>query len=128
MNANFLETVLPTQGMYCVVGIDENKTIQRFAETLDSLKEQATKLIEKELNVYFALGTFEGHSRKADECIYMRSFFVDLDCGEGKNYATKTESIKALAEWVEKTGFKKPMLVDSEGGTHAYWPFTEDLS
>lgn len=127
MNANFLETVLPTQGMYCVVGIDENKTIQRFAETLDSLKEQATKLIEKELNVYFALGTFEGHSRKADECIYMKSFFIDLDCGEGKHYATKTESIKALAEWVEKTGFKKPMLVDSGGGTHAYWPFTEDV-
>ena len=127
MNANFLETVLPTQGMYCVVGIGDGKTIQRFAETLDSLKEQATKLIDKKLNVYFALGTFEGHSRKADECMYLRSFFIDLDCGEDKPYATKSESIAALSEWLNVTGIKKPMLVDSGGGIHAYWPFTEDI-
>lgn len=127
MNANFLETVLPTQGIYCVVGIDAEKTIQRFAETLDSLQEQANKLIERKLNVYFALGTFEGHTRKANECIYMRSFFIDLDCGENKPYATKKDAIIALMNWLNNTKVPKPILVDSGGGIHAYWPFTEDI-
>lgn len=127
MNANFLETVLPSQGIYCAVGIGEGTTVQRFAETLESLKEQAEKLISKNLNVYFALGTFEGHTRKADECVYMKSFFIDLDCGEKKSYATKKDALLALMDWMKVTNVKKPILVDSGGGIHAYWPFTEDV-
>lgn len=127
MNANFLETVLPTQGIYCAVGIGNGTTVQRFAETLDSLKEQANKLIERKLNVYFALGTFEGHTRKATECVYMRAFFIDLDCGENKHYVTKKDALLGLMSWLEKTKVKKPILVDSGGGIHAYWPFTEDI-
>lgn len=127
MNANFLETVLPTQGNYCAVGIGEGSTVQRFAETLDSLKEQAEKLISRNLNVYYALGTFEGHTRKAEECIYLRSFFVDLDCGEDKPYKNKNEALASLLGWVKKTGINKPTLVDSGGGIHAYWPFDQDI-
>jgi hypothetical protein len=94
MLKQFYEKALPSQGVYCVTGIEQatKKTTNRFAETL----EDAFKLIEKiknqQLNTFVALGTFDGFSRKADSCLFFRTFFIDLDVGESKAYANKEEA------------------------------------
>ena len=70
MRKEFYEKALPSQGVYCVAGIDKNgKITNRFTETLSDLYALIEK-IEADQNVFVALNTFGGHSRKAEYTIY----------------------------------------------------------
>ena len=87
MLKQFYEKALPTQGVYCITSIGTDKKVtNKFAETLDGVFEQIEKFKSKQLNTFVALGTFDGYSRKADDCLFVRSFFIDLDVGTGKDY------------------------------------------
>lgn len=130
MYKTFLETVLPSQGTYVVVGIKNKVEVrQKYAESL----EDAYRLIEnfkKEspTNIYFALSTFEGLSRKAVDSIYVKSFFLDLDVGKEKNsYATKEEAFEGLAGFLQSTGLPEPTIIDSGNGLHVYWILDEEI-
>ena len=119
---------MPTQGTYSIVGLHGGKPQQKFAESL----EDAYKHIEKfkaqtGTDVYFAVGSFEGFSRKAVDSIYFKSFFLDLDCGENKDYPSQQEAIIALAQFVLDTKLPEPTVVSSGYGVHVYWILTEDI-
>jgi hypothetical protein len=124
---SFLETVLPTAGTYCAVGIASGKTHQRFFTSLTELQDAADKLDAAGIDAYFALASFSTNSRKADDAKLMRSFFIDLDCGEGKPYVDAAQAAQALAKFVADTALPSPLVVHSGGGLHAYWPFTQDV-
>ena len=128
MLKQFYEKVLPRQGVYCVSGIDQatKKITNRFAETLDEIFPLIEKFKEKKQNVYVAPGSFDGFSRKAENCIFYKSFFVDLDvsetkAAEGKGYATKEDARQALDKFLEQTELPPPVRLDSGTGIHAYW-------
>ena len=123
----FLETVLPTGGTYCVVGIGSGRTRQKFFTSLDSVQEAATQIDNSGADAYFALASFNTDSRKAEDALALRSFFVDLDCGDSKPYETAADAAQALSVFVDSTGLPSPLVVHSGGGVHAYWPFTEDV-
>jgi hypothetical protein len=78
-------------------------------------------------DVFVALGTFEGYSRKADDCLYVRSFFIDLDVGEGKEYADKADAHTALYKLQGAADLPDPVVIDSGGGIHAYWIMDTDI-
>ena len=127
---DFLSAVLPTQGKYCTF-ITKGKTRKNiFVNTLDNLYNTNMRLSADGNQTYFALGGFdEEGSRKAANAQYMRSVFIDLDCGENKTFPTKRAAVEALTAFMEATGLSalgSPWLVDSGGGVHAYWPLTED--
>jgi hypothetical protein len=127
MIKQFYEKALPTQGVYCVAGIDRNKVIiQRFAETLDQLVKQVEVFKKKNLNVYVALATFDGYSRKAEDAVALKSFFIDLDVGKAKNsYSSKAEALTALHVFIAEEELPPPVLLDSGNGVHVYWVFDE---
>ena len=128
MLKQFYEKALPTQGVYCVSGIDNNKKItNRFAETLDDVFAEIDKLKTKQVNTFVALGTFDGYSRKADDCLFVRSFFIDLDVGPNKEYVTKGDAHTALYKLVGAAELPDPVVIDSGGGIHAYWLMDEDI-
>lgn len=128
MLKQFYEKVLPSKGVYCVTGINKNKNpTNRFAETLDELEQIVNELLKVETNIFVAPGSFKNHSRRADNAAFMRSFFIDLDVGDGKDYATKTEALEALDFLMEESKLPIPAVVDSGGGIHAYWVFKEDI-
>lgn len=80
------------------------------------------------MNAYFALSTFkDDSSRRAVNAAYTRCFFLDLDCGNGKPYATQADAAQALREFVTRIGLPEPFLVNSGRGIHAYWPIEEVL-
>lgn len=61
-----------------------------------------------------------------------KSFWCDIDCGEdkaadNKGYATKAEAAKAIVLFCTGNGFPAPMIVDSGGGIHCYWPLTKEI-
>jgi hypothetical protein len=82
---DFLKSVLPTQGLYCTVGIRANAVKQSFQATIEDVEAVGSGMDSQGVDAYFALATFEDDSgRKADNAIFLRSFFLDLDCGTGK--------------------------------------------
>lgn len=134
MLKQFYEKALPKQGVYCVSGIEQEskKIINRFAETLDDVFKQIEKIKKQGLNTYVALGSFEGFSRKADNALFYKSFFIDLDCGEdkaisNKGYADKDDALTALDKFLEDSGLPPPVILDSGTGIHAYWLLEEDV-
>jgi hypothetical protein len=126
MNNIFYEVILPSQGVYCVATIRDGALRHHFAETItDLLSIIASHRTDS--NVFVAPNTFRGHSRKADNALFARSFFVDLDVGTGKPYSTKRDAIVALDEWVKLNQLPPPILVDSGNGVHGYWAFEQDV-
>jgi hypothetical protein len=129
MIKEFYEKALPSQGVYCATGIDPNGkgAVNKFAETLDELVELIEKFKAKGVNTFAAMGTFEGFSRKADDCLYLKSFFIDLDVGPDKDYTSKDEAHAALSKLIEAAGLPDPVCINSGGGVHAYWIMDEDI-
>ena len=127
MNEQFFDKVLPTQGNICVVGIKGDSVRPKFSEYLSEAIDFMKDFDAGDFNTFFALGTFEGYQRKASACIFMRSFFVDLDCGPDKPYAAWEDGLIGLHKFLSATELPKPIIVNSGNGIHAYWPFTNDV-
>ena len=56
---------------------------------------------------------------------------IYIDCGEGKDYATKQEAATALSKFLEDSGLGHigtPWIISSGGGLHVYFPFEEDVT
>lgn len=129
MRKQFYEKVLPSQGIYCVAGIDKNGfTKHHFANTLDEVESNIVSVQERGQNVFVALSSFSQESRKGDAALFCKSFFIDLDVGEGdKKYSSKDEALADLDSFVETVGLPPPVRIDSGGGVHAYWILDRDI-
>jgi hypothetical protein len=124
----FYTKALPTEGVYCVADIDPTtkRTRHKFVESIDDLVKTIDSL-RATTNVFVAMSSFKGHSRKADQAFYGRSFFVDLDVGEGKGYESKEDALESLAKFVEANSLPPAITVDSGTGVHAYWFLDKNL-
>ena len=124
----FLAAVLPTAGVYCVAELSTNKKEHRFTGSLEDAYEAAKGFARKKKDTYFALASFmEEGSRTADNALYIRSAFMDLDCGPDKAYPNKQAAAAALDTFLQETDLAllgTPTIVSSGGGLHVYWPFT----
>ena len=106
---------------------------QRFVE--DASLEDFYQLIERtkkrqHTNIWFALSSFQTpYSRKGENSLYIKSFFLDVDVGKPKNsYPTKEEAQEAVLKWIETVGLPEPTVVDSGNGYHVYWILKEEIT
>ena len=126
---DFLNSVLPTQGVYCTVGIRAGAVKQSFQQTIADVEAVGSGMDSQGVDAYFALATFKDDSgRKVENAAFLRSFFLDLDCGTGKPYADQAAAAQALSIFIADTKLPSPTLVNSGGGLHVYWPLTEDVA
>ena len=124
----FLHRILPTDGEYCVLALQpkQNRRLQKFYDSIGAVEDAAYDLDSKGYDVYFAMATFEeAGSRKVDNIKKIKSFFLDLDCGEGKDFATQKDALLSLRSFTKKLSLPKPVVVNSGRGVHAYWPLKE---
>lgn len=130
IDRDFLAKVIPNDGVYCMLSLDRSADTpsQIAVGDLDTLASKLTAFCNRGCNVYHACASFaDSSNRKAANARSLKSLYIDLDCGEekvreGKGYATKTEADAALRGFCDATGLPVPLLVDSGGGLHAYWP------
>lgn len=113
------------------VDFSDNVAVQR---AIDSVEENCT-------GTYFALGSFKKgangkFSRKAADCLALRAFWFDIDCGEekfikhgGKGvYRTRQDGERALVGFLQATKMPMPThIVHSGAGLHVYWQLADDL-
>jgi len=131
----FLGAVLSGEGYYCVTGIgskgegERNRVESKFFTDIDEAIQTALGFDQEGLDSYFALATFQdGGSRKNDNVKALRSFFLDLDCGTGKDYESQAEALKSLRQFCKALKLPTPMLVNSGRGIHVYWPLDRDVA
>jgi hypothetical protein len=128
MNKEFFEKIFPSQGNVCIAGIKEKVIAPRFVDSVDKALALAQSYIDKESNVYFTPGTYEGMRRRQEDCVWVKSFFLDLDVEHGdKKYPSKEEALADVQRFRHEIGWPEPVLVDSGGGIHAYWIFDEEI-
>ena len=129
MIKEFYKRALPSTGIYCVATIDpiDKTTKHKFVESIDDLEKFVTSKKDTKTNIFVAMSSFKGYSRKADEAKSVRSFFVDLDVGVGKGYDTKQDALDAIDIFIEANELPPPVRIDSGGGVHAYWIFDKDI-
>ena len=127
---DLLSAVLSDEGWYCVVGLKKTgMPKQVFVQTLEEVEQKVDELLALNYDVYFACAKYETNStRTTDNVKNIKSFWLDIDCGEGKPYATQADGIEALKHFCADVGLPKPTLVDSGRGVHVYWALKEAIT
>ena len=124
----FLQRVLG-DGFYCVLALGKDRRIQKFYSSVDEVINSANSLDEQGYDTYFGLATFEtGESRKVPNVKSLSSFFLDLDCGVGKDYESQNLAVKDLRAFCDKLNLPKPIMVNSGYGVHVYWVLQESVA
>lgn len=127
---SFLSRVLGDEGFYCLFAANSasDKRVQKFYATIEDMVNAAPRYDDKGYDTYFAPATFKKEgSRKRTNALMMRSFYLDLDCGDEKGFEDKAEAITALKRFCKELELPTPWLVDSGGGVHVYWALTEPV-
>ena len=130
----FLESVLGSDGFYCTVGLkgpkDNVTRVQRLFDNLDDAISEVFRLDAQGFNAYHAQATFEtDKNRKQENAKYLKSFYLDIDCGDGpkKDFLTQAEALIALKTFCKAIKLPKPTIVNSGYGLHVYWRLTEQV-
>ena len=141
--ADFFALVLPDTGHRCVVTKREFGYAHHTFGTNNSAAHRANFLDGQGETVFFACATLKekfvlsedarGNEkrmyRKRDNLLAVKSFWLDLDVGEGDNkYPTQQDAITALFDFLGKTALPAPLIVNSGYGAHIYFPLTESIS
>lgn len=125
----FLTAVLPDKGLYCVVGLKKGAPRQTFVETLEEVDGVVEGLISQGYDTYFGCAKYlsAADGRTAKNAKWFKSFWLDLDCGENKPYASQAEAIQALRLFVKTSGLPRPTIVNSGRGVHVYWTLVQEI-
>ena len=127
----FLRRVLAADGHYClwVFHRGTGRKTQKFYTTITELADAALDYDRQGWDAYFGTATFvTDYDRTADNAKSLRTFFLDLDCGEGKEYPDQITAIQTLQNFCMRMALPKPLLVNSGRGVHVYWVMDRDLS
>jgi hypothetical protein len=125
----FLSTILAEEGLYCVVGLKKGTPKQQFVSTVKDVDTLVNSLVEQGFDAYFGCAKFEtDEGRTAKNAKWFKSFWLDLDCGDGKEYATQELALMGLMGFCKTTGLPKPTIINSGRGIHAYWILNSTIS
>ena len=118
---DLLDTVLPTEGRYCIIGIGKY-TDQRFADTREEAEELIQEFVGKKWETYFGCAKFGPEdNRTHDNALYFRALWMDIDCGPEKAAPDKNGKIKGLAVTTIKRSALMPELPTiAESGLKGY--------
>lgn len=139
----FLSAILPTQGHYVLAVVHPTKGKMRH-ETFDSVEAMAKRAQQfdtKGWSVYHACCTVDDPQgvwvekngrryrsvRTTKNTAFIRSQWLDVDVGEGKDFPTRKAALKALKAMCKHFKIPAPTIVLSGHGLHCYWTFSADL-
>jgi hypothetical protein len=124
----FLEKILGDEGYYCILGLAQDKVVQKFYTKLQDVIKVAENFKENGYDAYYALATFEdAKSRMARNVKQLKSLFLDLDCGAEKPYANHAEALVALRKFCKDIKLPKPTLPSCPMDLSPPWPVWQAL-
>lgn len=149
---DFLRDMTSRQGRNLITGPSKTRTRKDGSASWDEhwIDFTDAKAVQKAIDsveqkcsgVYFALGAFVQSQkdarfhRRAVDCVALKAFWFDVDCGEekwvkhgGKGcYRTREDGEKALLVFLQATKLPMPtQTVHSGAGLHVYWRLDTDI-
>ena len=135
---DLLDTVLPPEGRYCVMGLGRYPD-QKFVDTKEQVEELAQQFVERKIDVFFGCAKYGPlNNRTHENAKYFRALWMDIDCGPTKGVPDEKGIIKGYLDqqigldefkkFCSAVGLPKPILVSSGYGIHAYWLLEETVS
>ena len=133
---DLLNAVLPPEGWYCIVGLNqEGRPKQTFVQTIAEAETEITNLVNNNYAAYFACAKYENDQdgRTQKNSAYFKAFWLDVDCGidkdlSGKGYIDQATGLAELKKFCEAVYLPLPTVVNSGRGIHAYWRLAETIS
>jgi len=108
--------------------LQDKKFQHHFFDTNEQLAAAVKALDSKNKHVFFGCASFkDGNNRTQANVEAAKSFWLDIDCGDGKGYATQKDAVTAVWAFCDELGLLKPIVVSSGYGIHCYWPMWEDI-
>ena len=132
----FLALVLPsleTGEHYCTLGIksvnDKDIIKQRFVDSIEQISEHADEFVADGCNAFYAMAKYGApkDGRTTKNAGFLKSFYIDLDCGPGKPYADLSAGMLALREFCKAASLPRPTIVKSGLGAHVYWVMAQAM-
>lgn len=124
----FIERVVPDDGVYFLatsyIKSDSTKGIRhKTLTTLDKIDQVIQYLNAKHQDVYIAIGSFNTNKSRTQKNVKSKkAFYLDLDCGPGKEFTGQKAAIKELLVFIKNSGMPQySILTNSGNGIHAYW-------
>lgn len=139
----FLTRILPSKGLYIATTFNSGMKAAPTQEVFDTVDALSTALLaadSKGIQVFHGCASYNERRgiynkrkdkwelRVAENTAWVRSQWLDIDVGAGKDYDTRKEALSALKKMCKSVGLPLPLIVKSGPvGLHAYWVFKEDV-
>jgi hypothetical protein len=138
----FLRMILPDQGHYVAwIKTCDGRKYNRFASTIEDLWTIIKEADGAGHSAYHACASFKEarhdprgtprsqrrFGRTKHNCLGAKSFWLDVDAGQGKPYPDRACASQAVAAFCQVTGLPPPIVVVSGFGIHCYWPLEQML-
>lgn len=149
IHAEFLRSVLPDTGVYVVVwkeqqsgdptnpGKKEFKIKQKPLASIDAVGQWCDSHGKWLIDSWFAPATYQqgwhavdtstgtkNKLRTQNNVALVKSLWLDVDVGDGKDYRTRAEALQALSAFCKKLSLPCPwVLASGHTGVHVYWTF-----
>ena len=128
----FFSRVLPATGVYCAAIKTKRGTFRNeFYTSHEALWLALRDADRSGVESYFTVASLElNASRAVANVEALQCLRVDVDFGEGHKaevYATKAEALAAVKKFYTDAGLPSPLVVESGGGLHVYWPLEDHL-
>jgi len=139
----FLRHILPQDGYYCAVSIVNNQWRHEFFSSIEKMAEHIVREDAfGDREVYHACSTFKVPKmdpkgtppkdrvlgRTRHNAIWAKALWLDLDCGEGKDYESQEHAYRAVESFRSSVGLPRPLYVSSGYGLHTYWPLAKGVA
>ncbi|MBT8002174.1 MAG: hypothetical protein HN578_04560 [Rhodospirillales bacterium] len=140
---SFLSAILPDQGVYFIATKSFGGFAHHPCHTIGEMVLKSREIDGQGADAFFACASYlresyidgDGltHYRTGENAGWVKSFWLDIDCGADKaakatGYATLKEALAALQSFIIAVGLPKPIFVLSGGGLHIYWPLTVTIT
>lgn len=139
---DFLALILPTSGFLFSARPATNKGWVNDCHTsIDSLLALATANCFGGFNSYFAMASYAQEKvwnaekekwqyRTQENVQALKSFYLDLDVdpSDPDKFPDRETARQEFEAFIVKIGLPAPVIVDSGGGWHCYWPLAHEVT
>ena len=126
---DLLSAVQPEQGWYAVVGIKGESKQQEIVQTREEFDEWVAHFVRTKRNVFFGVAKYKDDTSRAKTNVQaLKAFWLDIDCGESKDYPTQQEGLVALQQFCKTVRLPKPTIINSGRGLHVYWALDREVT
>lgn len=138
----FFQAILPAEGTFITAYMLDGRLKQKVHNTQQGVIDFCESNKTPTTDCWFAVASYKQgwHTvstakgdkirlRTQDNAAFAKSLWLDIDVGDGKDYATREDAIRSLVEFIKELGLHRPWVIASgASGVHVYFALDNAIS